>query len=77
MTYFVCKKKEENAGADPDDIYTNCIGRFTGKGSPQKNSKDGCNWAAYGLLGTLGKGDIVKLPDGKEVEVFKMAERQK
>ena len=64
----------KNAGAEPDDIYTNCIGRFTGKGSPQKNSKDGCNWAAYGLLGTLGKGDIVKLPDGTEIEVFKMAE---
>lgn len=58
------------------ECYSN-IGRFTGKGIPQKNSKDGCNWAAYGLLGTLGKGDIVKLPDGKEVEVFKMAEAEK
>lgn len=67
-------KEFKNAGANSDDMYSACIGRFTGKGSPQKNSEDGCNWAAYGLLGTLGKGDIVKLPDGKEIEVFKMAE---
>ncbi|NQL61428.1 hypothetical protein HO446_01685 [Streptococcus suis] len=46
----------------PDEAAFNCIGRY--------NSKTGCNWAAYGLFGTLGKGRIVILPNGKETEVF-------
>lgn len=67
-------KEFKEAGASPDDIYINCIGRFTGKGSPVKNSKEGCNWAAYGLFGTLGKGDVVITPQGNKVEVFSFAE---
>lgn len=67
-------------GAEPDDAYCNCIGRFNDKGTDglkpdRKISKEfGCNWAAYGLFKTLGKGDVVVTPDGKEVDVFAMAE---
>lgn len=53
--------------------YQECIGRYTGAGSPQKG-KQPCNWAAYGLFGTLGNGVIVVAPDGKEIEVFDFAE---
>jgi hypothetical protein len=65
----------KDAGADPNDMYVNCIGRFTGKGSPQKGDSSGCNWAAYGLFGTLCKGRIV-IKEGKEIEVFDFAERE-
>lgn len=64
-----------NAGGDMDGAYQECIGRYTGKGSPQKNDSSGCNWAAYGFFGTLGKGRIIIADDsGKEVEIFQFAE---
>jgi hypothetical protein len=59
---------------DPFDAPQGCIGRTNGKGS--NNGKDqgfGCNWAAYGLLGTLGKGRTVIFSDGHESEVFDFA----
>ncbi|QAR35246.1 VVA0879 family protein [Latilactobacillus curvatus] len=53
-------EKLENCN-DWQDVYTKCIGRFVdGKG---------CNWAAFGLFRTLGKGRKV---DGK-TEVFDFA----
>jgi hypothetical protein len=45
--------------------YQSCIGRET--------KEKGCNWAAYGFLGTLGKGRSVITPEGDEVEVFDFA----
>lgn len=46
-------------------VYQDCIGRHV---------KDkGCNWAAYGLFGTAGKGRIVIDEEGKEHEVFDFA----
>lgn len=63
-----------DAGGKDEDAPQACIGRTNGKGS--KNGKDegfGCNWAAYGLLGTLGKGRTVVFPDGHEAEVFDFA----
>lgn len=53
--------------------YQECIGRHTGAGSP-KEGKTPCNWAAYGLFGTLGKGVNVVNKEGKEIEVFDFAE---
>nr|WP_217364866.1 VVA0879 family protein [Brevibacillus sp. HD1.4A] len=51
-------------------VYQECIGRHV--------EGDGCNWAAYGLFGTFGKGRIVIAPDdGREVEVFDFATEQK
>lgn len=61
-----------DAGANVNDSYQNCIGRFTGKGSPKKGEL-GCNWAAYGLLGNLGKGDTIISENGNETDVFAMA----
>ena len=65
----------KDAGAEPNDSYQTCIGRFTGKGSPTKDSKEGCNWAAFGLLGTLSGGDVIITEAGKEVPVFSMADK--
>jgi hypothetical protein len=33
----------------------------------------GCDWAAYGLFQTLGKGRVVIAEDGSEVPVFDFA----
>ncbi|PGL82609.1 hypothetical protein CN931_14490 [Bacillus sp. AFS054943] len=43
-------------------VYQDCIGRHT--------AEHNCDWAAYGFLGTLGKGRLVITPEGKEIEVF-------
>lgn len=65
------------AGGKADDAPQGCIGRTNGKGS--KNGKDqgfGCNWAAYGLLGTMGKGRKIVFPDKHETEVFDFAKEE-
>ncbi|MGT2969087.1 VVA0879 family protein [Streptococcus azizii] len=46
----------------PDSAVTNCIGRY--------NKSIGCDWAAYGLFRTLGKGRVVIMPNGEKLEVF-------
>lgn len=53
--------KKLNVEDRANKMYSNCLGRFS----------DGidCDWAAYGLFGTMGKGIIVDAGD-KEVEVF-------
>ncbi len=66
-----------DAGADGSSAYQECIGRVNGKGEDGMKGKDkgyGCNWAAYGLFGTLGKGRIVVTEDKKEVGVFDFAD---
>ena len=66
-----------DAGADnPNSAYQECIGRYTGKGSPQKDDSSGCNWAAYGFLGIPnGKGIIViSDDDGTGPDCFDFAE---
>ncbi|WP_153465058.1 VVA0879 family protein [Sediminibacillus terrae] len=61
-------------GADPNEAHQKCIGRVNGKGTKhQKDEGFGCNWAAYGLFGTLGNGRLVIADDGKEIEVFDFA----
>lgn len=64
---------------EPNDMYQVCIGRINGKGmrgfdSKKMTNENGCDWAAFGLLGTLGKGRIVVTKEGKKVEVFDFAE---
>jgi len=54
-------------GAELENMYNTCIGRHN-------NKETGCDWAAYGLFKTMGKGDVVITPDGKEVDVFAFAE---
>lgn len=57
----------KEAGAEADDTAQCCIGRFT--------ADKGCDWAAFGLFGTMGRGDVVIFPNGKRAEVFRMAEK--
>lgn len=66
-------KDFESAGADPQRAAQECIGR-TMKPMPEpKEGKTPCNWAAYGLFKTCGKGMLVVMPDGTKVEVFEFA----
>lgn len=54
-----------NLGKDADAATQNCIGRFT---------KEGCDWAAYGLFGTLNKGRRILMENGIKVNVFEFDE---
>lgn len=61
---------------DPNNAATECIGRANGKGQtpdPSKPAPDGCNWCAYGLFGTMGKGRRVLTESGDTMEVFDFA----
>lgn len=67
-------KDHVDAGGTEDNAPQQCIGRTNRKGG--KDGKDngfGCNWAAFGLFGTLGKGREIALPDGKPIHVFDFA----
>lgn len=66
----------KEAGADsPDNAFVECIGRYTGQGSPGESTGDGCNWAAYGLYG-IPRDDkyIIVFPDGHKRECFPFAD---
>lgn len=62
-------------GKDPNYAYQECIGRYRHAGPPDdKNGNPcGCNWCAYGLLGTAGKGRVIEAEDGSHIEVFHFA----
>ena len=69
----------EAVGATPNDSYSTCIGRHNGKGvgghkRGEPPPESGCDWAAFGLFGTLGKGYVVSSDGGNKVEVFAFAE---
>ena len=64
------------AGAErPDCAFVECIGRYTGQGSPDKATGKGCNWAAYGLFG-IPNDDKYKITfeDGHETYIFPFAD---
>lgn len=69
----------KNAGATQNDTYNSCIGRHNGKGISGVSFKggnppeNGCDWAAFGLFKTLGKGDVVISEDGSTIHIFKFA----
>lgn len=66
----------KDAGAEsPDCAFVECIGRYTGQGSPSEATGKGCNWAAYGLF-RIPRDDkyIIVFPDGYRREVFPFAE---
>lgn len=64
----------KDLGCDPNDMYQICIGRANGKGTSNgKDEGNGCNWAAFGLFGNLGKGRTVVTPENKEIQVFDFA----
>jgi hypothetical protein len=58
----------QTAGAkNPNCAYTECIGRYTGQGSPSEAKGNGCDWAAYGLFG-IPKGGVKV--DGRHIFDF-------
>lgn len=66
------------AGADPNRVGQECIGRSLGlldKRVPVKDGRSqgirGCNWAAYGLF--PGPWTIT-MPDGRTISSFRLAE---
>lgn len=64
----------KDLGCDPNDMYQICIGRVNGKGTSNgKDEGSGCNWAAFGLFGNLGKGRSIITLENKEVQVFDFA----
>lgn len=54
--------------------YQECIGRYTGKGSPQKGDSTGCNWTANGLFGIPHGGVYIFTGEDKGAHVFDFAE---
>lgn len=52
-------------GAEPGRAAQECIGRVQG-------STVGCDWAAFGLLGTLAGGVLVVTEEGVEVPCFEV-----
>lgn len=68
----------KEAGAkSPDCAFVECIGRYTGKGSPKEGDSSGCNWAAYGLFG-IPRDDkyVVVFEDGTETKCFPFADKE-
>ena len=69
------KEFKDAGAANPNCAYQECIGRYQGKGEPQRGDSSGCNWAAYGFLGIPnGKGIIVIADDGVGIECFEFAD---
>lgn len=65
----------KDAGAkSPSCAYQECLGRYTGKGTPKKGDSSGCNWAAYGLFGIPAEHDIVVVAPGDQVDVYPFAD---
>ena len=62
-------------GGGPNSAYQECIGRYRHASPPNKENgnPDGCDWCAYGLFGTAGKGRLIEAEDGTVVEVFHFA----
>lgn len=61
------------AGGDgPNSAYQECIGRHLHAGpfKSESGNANGCDWCAYGLFGTAGKGRVIIAEDGDAVEVF-------
>lgn len=68
----------KEAGADsPDCAYQECIGRYTGKGSPKEGDSSGCNWCSYGLFG-IPNDNFCEVDTGKTVvRIFPFADPDK
>lgn len=66
----------KDAGGDPQRSYVECIGRLIGaKGGLNRDREQPCDWAAFGLLGTLHGGARVKHQSG-EMLVFDFAPQE-
>lgn len=77
---FVCPRCDHVAsigdfadlGAEGHRAPIECLGRvYLERDKPVPAGM--CDWAAFGLLGTLGKGRVLRMPDGAEREAFDFA----
>lgn len=69
------KEFKEAGSKGPDNAFVECIGRYTGQGSPDKADGNGCNWAAYGLFGIPRDEKYeVTFEDGHTLQCFPFAD---
>ena len=75
---YTAREHRDAGSSGPNSAYQECIGRYLGAGSYRKEqgNKNGCNWCAYGLLGTAGKGRLIEAADGTVVEAFRFADEE-
>lgn len=66
--------KEAGAKDPANCAYEECLGRYTGKGSPKEGDSSGCNWAAYGLFGIPKGGVYVFTGPEQGAHIFDFAE---
>ena len=60
---------------DPaNSAYEECLGRYTGKGSPKEGDSSGCNWAAYGFFVIPKGGAYVFTGPEQGAHIFEFAE---
>lgn len=73
---YTAREHMEAGSSGPNSAYQECIGRYLKAGpfDPKKGNENGCDWCAFGLFGTVGKGLIVEAEDGSVVEAFRFAE---
>lgn len=66
---------KEKGAESPDRAFLECIGRYTGQGSPGEADGNGCNWAAYGLFG-IPKDEKyeVTFDDGEKTQCYPFAD---
>jgi hypothetical protein len=60
-------------GANADRAAQQCLGRLQMPMAKWQEGKLLCDWAAYGLFKTMGKGMIVVMPNGGKIETFAFA----
>jgi len=66
--------RKAGANSPANSAYQECLGRYTGKGSPKEGDSSGCNWAAYGLFG-IPKGGVYVFTGPEEgAHIFDFAE---
>jgi hypothetical protein len=68
----------KEAGGDPERAAQECIGRLVGAQGGlhvrKKPMPQPCDWAAFGLFGSLNEGHFVVTEDGKRINVFSFAD---
>lgn len=74
VTSRPCRTSRTREPKSPNCAYQECLGRYTGKGTPKKGDSSGCNWAAYGLFGIPAEHDIVIVAPGDQVDVYPFAD---
>lgn len=67
----------KEAGADPGRAAQECIGRVIGARGTLHSKRpvpQPCDWAGFGLFGTLNGGVFVTMEDGTQINAFSFAE---